>query len=119
MDYTDDGILQARILEWVAVPFFRGSSRPGERTRSPALRADSLPSEPPEKPLAVILICISLKISDIEHLFMYLAFLIAQLVKSLPAMQKTQVQSLGWKDLMEKGKATHSSILAWRIPWTI
>ena len=44
------GILQARILEWVAVPFFRGSSRPGDRTRSPALRADSLPSEPPEKP---------------------------------------------------------------------
>ena len=39
-------------------------------------------------------------------------------VKSLPAMQETQVQSLGQEDLLEKGMATHSSILAWRIPWT-
>ena len=43
---------------------------------------------------------------------------IAQLVKNPPAMQETLVQSLGWKDPMEKGKATDSSILAWRIPWT-
>ena len=42
----------------------------------------------------------------------------AQLVKNLPAMQETQVQSLGWEDLLEKEMATHSSILAWRIPWT-
>ena len=47
-----------------------------------------------------------------------LASLVAQTVKSLPAMQKTQVQSLGQEDTMEKGMATHSSILAWRIPWT-
>ena len=46
------------------------------------------------------------------------ASLIAQLVKNLPAMQETWVQSLGWKDPLEKGKATHSSILAWRIPCT-
>ena len=38
--------------------------------------------------------------------------------KNLPAMQKTQVQSLGQEDSLEKGMATHSSILAWRIPWT-
>ena len=44
--------------------------------------------------------------------------LVAQMVKNLPAMQKTQVQSLGWEDALEKGMATHSSILAWRIPWT-
>ena len=44
---------------------------------------------------------------------------VAQLVKNLPAMQETWVRSLGWKDLLEKGKATHSSILAWRIPWTV
>ena len=37
-------------------------------------------------------------------------------VKNLPATQETQVQSLGWKDLLEKGMATHSSVLAWRIP---
>ena len=45
--------------------------------------------------------------------------LVAQLVKNLPAMQKTWVRSLGWEDSLEKGKAPHSSILAWRIPWTI
>ena len=40
------------------------------------------------------------------------------MVKNLPAMQETQVQSLGWEDSLEKGMAIHSSILAWRIPWT-
>ena len=44
---------------------------------------------------------------------------VAQLVKNLPAMQETWVRSLGWEDPQEKGKATHSSILAWRIPWTV
>ena len=43
---------------------------------------------------------------------------VAHTVKNLPAMQETQVQSLGWEDPLEKGMATHSSILAWRIPWT-
>ena len=42
--------------------------------------------------------------------------LVAQLVKNPPAMQKTYIQSLGWKDPLEEGMATHSSILAWRIP---
>ena len=42
----------------------------------------------------------------------------AQMVKNLPAMQETGVQSQGQEDLLEKGMATHSSILAWRIPWT-
>ena len=46
------------------------------------------------------------------------ASLVAQVAKNLPAMHKTQVQSLGWEDPLEKGMATHSSILAWRIPWT-
>ena len=45
------------------------------------------------------------------------ASLVAQTVKNLPAMQETQVQSLGQKDTLEKGMATHSSILACRIPW--
>ena len=40
------------------------------------------------------------------------------MVKNLPAMWETWVQSLGWDDPLEKGMATHSSILAWRIPWT-
>ena len=47
------------------------------------------------------------------------ASLVAQLVKNLPAIQETQVQSLGWEDPLEKGKTTHSSILVWRIPWTV
>ena len=41
----------------------------------------------------------------------------AQIVKCLPAMRETWVRSLGWEDLLEKEMATHSSILAWRIPW--
>ena len=47
------------------------------------------------------------------------ASLVAQLVKNPPAVRETWVQSLGWKDALEKGKATHSSMLAWRIPWTV
>ena len=44
---------------------------------------------------------------------------VAQPVKNSPAMQETWVQSLGWEDPREKGKATHSSMLAWRNPWTV
>ena len=43
----------------------------------------------------------------------------AQLVKGAPEMRETWDQSLGWEDPLEKGKASHSSILAWRIPWTV
>ena len=50
MDYTVHGILQVRILEWVSIPFSRGSSQPRIIPRSPALQANSLPSEPPGKP---------------------------------------------------------------------
>ena len=47
------------------------------------------------------------------------ASLVAQRVKNPPAVQETWVQCLGWQDTLEKQKATHSSILAWRIPWTV
>ena len=47
------------------------------------------------------------------------ASLVAQQVKNLPAMWETWVQSLGWEDPLEKAKATHSSILSWRISWTV
>ena len=47
------------------------------------------------------------------------ASLVAQLVKNLPAMQEIRVLSLRWEDPLEKGKASHSSILDWRIPWTV
>ena len=46
------------------------------------------------------------------------AFLVTQMVKNLPAIQEKRVQSLGQEDLLEKGTATHSNTLAWRIPWT-
>ena len=49
----------------------------------------------------------------------FVVSLVAQLVKHLPAMRDTWVQSLGREDPLEKGTATHSSILAWRIPWTV
>ena len=85
MDYIVHGILQARILEWVAFPFYRESSQPRNRTE---------------------VSCIS------GNIFIW-ASLVAQLVKNLPAMLETWVWSLGWEDPLEKGKATHPSILAW------
>ena len=47
------------------------------------------------------------------------ASLVAQTIKSLPAMLETRVRSLGWEDPLEKEMATHFNILAWRIPWTV
>ena len=55
---------------------------------------------------------------EIAKVHVIAASLVAQMVKRLPAMQETWVQSLGWEDLLEKAMATHSSILAWKIPWT-
>ena len=49
----------------------------------------------------------------------FLASLVAQMVKNLPQMRETQVQSLGQEDPLEKGMATHSNTLAWRISWTV
>ena len=53
-----------------------------------------------------------------EGEFLKYSSLVAQMVKNLPAMQETRVQSLGWEDLLEKEMVTHSGILAWKIPWT-
>ena len=52
------------------------------------------------------------------YLELELTSLIAHLIKNLPAMQETWVRSLGWEDPLEKEMATHSTILAWRVPWT-
>ena len=52
------------------------------------------------------------------YFIIFWASLVSQVVKNLPAMQETQVQSLGWEDSLEKEMATHTSILAWKIPWT-
>ena len=56
--------------------------------------------------------------SLISHLSFHQSIWCLQMVKNQPATQKTWIQSLGWKDPLEKGMATHSSMLAWRIPWT-
>ena len=55
---------------------------------------------------------------QVNNFMLAKAGLVAQMVKNLPAMQKTRVRSLHQEDTLEKGTATHSSILAWRIPWT-
>ena len=54
-----------------------------------------------------------------KYIYIFWASLVAQLVKKLPAMWETKVWSLDWEDPLETGKATHSSILAQRIPWTV
>ena len=59
------------------------------------------------------------KIGLVERLNLHRTSLVAQLVKNLPPVWETCVQSLGWEDPLEKGKATHPSILAWRIPRTV
>ena len=55
---------------------------------------------------------------EAKQIFLYRVLKVAQTVKRLPTMLETQDQSLGWEDLLEKEMASHSSILAWKIPWT-
>ena len=60
--------------------------------------------------------CMDMNVNKLQEIVW--TSLVSQMVKNLPAIQETQVQSLGQEDPLEKGMATHSSILAWRIPWT-
>ena len=60
---------------------------------------------------------LKLKLQSFGHLIQRTDSLVAQMVKCLPAMQETRVQFLGWEDPLEKEMATHSSTLAWKIPW--
>ena len=66
-----------------------------------------------------LVFCVYESISVLYILLFISASIVAQMVEPLPAMWETWVQSLSWEDPLEKGKATHSSILAWRIPWTV
>jgi len=68
-------------------------------------------------PLVQLLLEDHLEVS-IKMSLLWPASLVAQMVKRLPAMWETQAQSLSWEDPLEKEMATHSSILAWKIPWT-
>ena len=172
-DSSVQGILQARILEWIAMPSSRGSSQPRDQTQVSHLAGGFFTSEPPEKPLNTGVGSLSLlqgscwprnwtRVSCIVGGFftswatreaqglivliwkIVLAIiipllpisqgcygiiccpyypsthpLVAHLVKNPPAMRETWVWSLGWEDPLEKGKAIHSSILAWKIPGTV
>ena len=107
-------ILQARILRWVAILFSRGSSQSRDWTQVSCISGRFFTTWA--------------RLTFLEgskNIYWFVcvepslwAFLVAQLVKNLRAMQETWVWSLGWEDPLEKEKATHSSILAWRIPWT-
>ena len=103
------GISQARILYWVAMPSSRGSSQPEDRTCISCTGRWFFTTEPLGKPNS------------------FLTFLILR--KGFPggasgkepacqcSRHETRVQSLGWENPLEEGTATHSSVLAWRIPW--
>ena len=84
---TVHGIFQAKILEWVANSYSRRSSQPKDWTYVSCVSGTGRQT------------------------------LAAQVVKNMPAMQETWIWSLGWEDFLKKGMATHSSILACRIPW--
>ena len=99
------GIFQARVLEWGAIAFSDTPSYNNNNNISITYAATL------ETPSTIL--------STLHSVNPFKASLIAQLVKNPPAMRETWVQSLGWEDPLEKGKATHSSILAWRIPWTV
>ena len=117
MDCTVHGILQARILEWVAYPLSRGSfqtrNQPGVFCIAGKFLAHA--GDPGSIPRSG-----RSSGEGIGYPFQSSwTSLVAQLVKNLTAMWETLVRSLGWEDPLEKEKATHSSILAWRIPWTV
>ena len=95
------GILHTRILEWFAVLFSRGSSQPRDWTQVFHIAGKFFTVWATRA-----LVCI----------YGSRASLLAQMVKNLPTMQNTWVQSLGWEDPMGKRMATHSSIVTWRIP---
>ena len=118
MDYTVHRILQARILEWVAVTFSKGSSQPRDQPRSPALQVDSLPAEKPGKPknTGVGTLCLLQQIFLTQELnrgllhcrriLSHWGSLVAQLVRNLPALWETWVRSLVWEYSSGGGQGT-------------
>ena len=128
-DHTVHGILQSRILEWVAFPFSRGLPNPGIKPWSPTLQVDSLPAEPPGKPKNTGVGSLSLlqwifPTQESNQGLLHCRQILSQLsYQESPSKMENNagdwVPSLGWEDPLEKRKATHCSILAWRILWTV
>ena len=81
------------------------------------MQADSLSGEPPGKLRGTL--TNGNFLLNVNALWHIRASLVAQLVKNPPAMRETWVRSLGWEDPLQKATATHSSLLAQRIPWTV
>ena len=123
MDCIVHGILQARILEWVAFPFSRGSSQPRDRTQVSLNEAYSLPAEPQGKPrntgVGTIPSPVDLPDPGIEPGSPALGFPGGSAGKesACNAGDLGSIPGLGRSPGEEK--ATHSCILAWRIPWTV
>ena len=116
------GILWARTLEWVAMPSSMGLPNPRIKSGSPALWGSLVAQLVKTLPAGDRSWIPGSGRSAGEGRDTTPGFLgspVAQLVKSPPAMRETWVRSLSWDDPLEKGKATHSSILAWRIPWMV
>ena len=90
---------------WSGLPFLSPEElhNPGIELWAPVLQADSL---------------LFKLLGSLFFVYGFSLIVVAQTVKNLPAMQENWVQSLGWEDPLEKGVATYSSILAWRILWT-
>ena len=88
-----------------------GHHRQSVQKTPPLLLSQSLP---PEASVTLIFLTSFIDCSRMS----YRASVVVQMVKNLSAMQETQVGFLGWEDVLEKGITTHSSIFAWRIPWT-
>ena len=105
---------QARILEWVAISYSRGSSQCSDQT------CISCVSYIGRQILYHCATWEALRLGEVVVLsnIQKSTSLVVQIIKNLPAMQETQVQSLGREDSLEKEMATHASILAWEIPWT-
>ena len=100
-------------------PGVHSDSRPSSQWCHPAISSSVIPfsSCPQSLPASESFPMSQLFLFNIRYIIL-LASLVAQMVKNLPAMQETQVQFLGQEDPLEKGMATHSSILAWRVPRT-
>ena len=110
------GISQGRVLEKIAIPFSRGYSEPGVRPGPPALVDGFYPPQS-HQGTPYVCVCVCVCVCARAHACSVTS-VVSQLAKNPPAIRETWVRSRGWEDPLEKGMATHSSILAWSIPWT-